>query len=326
MKRLICLSLIVSLSCTVLKAVVYDALVIGGGPAGLVAAMEIARAKYHVAVVAPDSGQLVGSHDVENIPGIPAKPGAEIMDDLQKQVASFGAEFINDRVTAVDFDKAPYRLVTQENGILEAKTIIIATGSSAKKLGIPGEQEFWGRGVSSCAVCDCFLYTNKKVVIIGGGNSAIDEALQLAEYAREVTILVRGNEMRADAWGQDKVREKKNISIRYTIDVLEVLGDEEHGVTAIQIRDTATGLTQKMVIDGVFLAIGHKPNSDLFKKWIATDAQGYIILNGRSQATAVPGVFVAGDVADPVYKKAYIAMGAGGQAGLEAVHYVRFHG
>lgn len=327
MKRLslflFCLSSFLSVS--FLKPIFYDAIVIGGGSAGMVAAMELARAKYHVAVISDTiGGQLVGSHNVENIPGIAAKPGAAIMDDLQQQVAAFGVEFMYDTVTAVDFSQAPYAVLTQTYGLLKARAVIIATGSSAKTLAIPGEQAFWGRGVSSCAVCDCFLYQNREVVVIGGGDSAIEEALQLAEYATKVTILVRGAAMRAAEWGKEKLREKKNIFIVYQTDVLEILGDET-GVTAVMLHDNATGITKKFATDGVFLAIGHTPNSDLFKKWLPLDAQGYIVLNCRSQGTRVPGVFVAGDVADPLYKKAYIAMGAGGQAGLEAIHYLRFH-
>lgn len=310
-----------------LQSQMYDVLVLGGGPAGLAAPIEIARAKYKVAVISQEfGGQLNGSHLVENIPSVASKPGHEIMTNLQQQVVSFGTECIEDTIVAVDFSQeGAYTVTTQDHGILTARAIIIATGSSPKKLGIPGEQEFWGRGVSSCAVCDCFLYQNKEVVVVGGGDSAIEEAFQLAEYADKVTILVRRDQMRASDWGQEKISEYKKVSIVYSTEVVEILGDDEQGVISVMLRNTKTGEFTSMKTDGVFLAIGHTPNSALFKDWLHIDKQGYIVLTGRSQATTIPGVFVAGDVCDPWYKKAYIAEGHGGQAGLEAVNYMRMH-
>jgi thioredoxin reductase (NADPH) len=324
---LICLIALFSCFSYVFYAKTYDVLIIGGGAAGLTAAMEVARAKYKVAIIAQEiGGQLNGSHHVENIPAVSAKPGYEIMADLQHQVADFGVKFIYDTVTDVDFSvKNSYKLTTQDHGLLEADSVIIATGSSPKKLSVPGEEEFWGKGVSSCAVCDCFLYQDKEVVIVGGGDSAVEEALQLAEYANKVTILVRGQQMRASAWGQEKLREHHKISIVYATEVVEIVGDDMHGVTGVMTRDVQTGAIKEFKTDGIFLAIGHTPNTDLVKKWLPLDVRGYIILTSRSQATTIPGLFAAGDVADPSYKKAYIAMGAGGQAGLEAVHYLRSH-
>lgn len=314
---------------SVSSAHVYDIVIIGGGPAGWSAAMEAARARVSVLVVAGnnDGGQLTASHMVENIPAVKAKPGFEIMNDLRDQALSCGAQLLTDTVVGVDFDARPFRITTSGNDMVQARSVIIATGSTPKKLGVPGEERFWGYGVSSCAVCDCFLYSNRSVVVVGGGDSAIEEALQLVEYASNITILVRSQVMRASNWMQEKLKKHVHkITILYDVTVQEICGTNEQGVIGVRIREGADNKESVVSTDGVFLAIGHVPNSSLFTKWLSVDEKGYLILHSRSQATVLPGVFVAGDVADPHFKKAYIAMSSGGQAALEAVHFVRYQG
>jgi thioredoxin reductase (NADPH) len=305
----------------------YDVIVIGAGPAGWSAAMEAARARVSVLVISGpiDGGQLSASHCVENIPAIKAQSGFAIMQDLREQALSAGANVLTDTVTAVDFSAKPLVIQPSQNGAFKAKAVIIATGSTSKKLDVQGEERFWGYGVSTCAVCDCFLYRDKQVVVVGGGDSAVDEALQLVEYASKITILVRNEAMRASNWMQEKLTKYADkITILYQVQVEEICGTDDLGVTGVQLKDIGTGIGSFLPVDGVFLAIGHEPNSHLFADWLPLDKYGYITLSTRSQATVIPGVFVAGDIADPIFKKAYIAMSTGGQAALEAVHFIRY--
>ena len=321
-------SVMLLLSCIfICQAHRYDIVVIGSGPAGCAAALYGARANMSTLVIAGDAvgGQLIGSHEVENWPGIIKKPGAEIMEDLYAQVQSFGAEFLHDAVVEIDFSQRPFLLTTRENGIIEARSIIIATGSTPKRLHVPGEELYWGNGVSSCAVCDCFLFKNKHVVVVGGGDSAVEEALQLVGYAQSVTLLVRGHEMRAAPYGQEKLKEHSDkIFVKYNSSITEIVGTDELGVTGVMLRDAITGQESLFATEGVFLAIGHTPTTQLFRHVINLDETGHVALNGRSQATHIPGVFVAGDVADNRFKQAAKAAGDGVQAALEAIDFLRF--
>ena len=314
--------------CSPIFVICYDVVVIGSGPAGCSAGLYAARANLSTLVITGDSpyGQLSGSHEVENWPGIPKKCGIEIMEQLHEQVRSFGVSFLYDTVMSIDSTRRPFIITTADQSVFEAHAIVIATGSSPKMLHVPGEDLYWGKGVSACAVCDCFLYKNKDVVIVGGGDSAVEEALQLVGYARSITILVRSHAMRAVLNGQKKLQEHADkIDIRYNSSIAEILGDVERGVTGVMVCDSASSQSYVLPIDGVFLAIGHKPNVDLFKDWIALDTTGHVALANRSQMTNIPGIFVAGDVADNRFKQAAKAAGDGVQAGMEAVEFVRFH-
>lgn len=320
-------AVLVVCGCWALCAEHYNVVVIGGGPAGSAAAIYTGRANLSTLLITGDTpyGQLAGSHEVENWPGILKKSGTEIMEDLHAQVGSFGVQFLYDAVTNVDFSKRPFTLSTREQGAFETDAVVIATGSSPKKLGVPGEDAFWGNGVSSCAVCDCFLFRDKDVVVVGGGDSAVEEAIQLVGYARSVTIVVRSATMRAAVHGQEKLRNYGDkIKIIYNSAITEIVGDAQQGVTGVVLFDAQTQRHVTMPIDGVFLAIGHIPNTELFKKWLTFDATGHILLADHSQATIIPGVFAAGDVADNRFKQAGKAAGDGIQAGMEAVDFVRF--
>lgn len=307
----------------------YDCVILGAGPAGLSAALYAAQAHISTAVIAENYGQLTGSHRVENFPGVEGKSGFEIIETLRHQVTSSGAvDFINDTIISVDFprvDASLFKIMTSSYGVISAKTVIIATGSSSKKLGVPGEEQWWGYGVSCCAVCDGFFYKNKDVVVVGGGNSAVEQALQLVGYARSVTIIVRASDMRATPHEKIKLFEhKEKIKVLYDTVITEIFGDAQHGVTGVQLFNRIDDTSRHMPIDGVFLAIGHVPNTSLFSEWITLDPTGHIALATRSQATNIPGVFAAGDVADPDFKQAAKAAGDGVQAALEAIDFVRF--
>lgn len=301
--------------------------ILGSGCAGLEAALFAARDKVEniIVITGPTiGGLLTGSYEVENWPGIDRKSGAAIMEICLEKVRLRGVELLEDSAIAVDFSQRPFIITTEENGAIHADAVIIATGSSPKMLGIPGEQEYWGAGVSSCAICDGFLYEGLDVAIAGGGDSAITEALHLVHHARTVTVFVRRPIMRASLSAQDKLADYENqIFIEYNKEIIEVIGD---GVTVntLVIHDITTGELQKRLFNGLFLAIGHTPNTQIFSEWLPLDDDGTIMLAGRSQKTIIPGVFVAGDVADNRFRQAAIAAGSGAQAGFEACEFLRY--
>lgn len=320
---------LLSLSMLVSNGQSYDCVIIGSGPAGLAAALYTVQANISTAVIAQDFGQLTGSHRVENFPGVAGKSGTEIIETIWDQIQGSGTiDFFDDTVIAIDFSYRPdqcFKIMTAQNGVIEAKTVIIATGSSPKRLGVPGEDQLWGFGVSSCAVCDGFLYKNKEVIVVGGGNSAIEQALQLIGYAKKVTIVVRKSEMRATPHEKKKLYEhSEKIKVIYDTVVTEILGDISTGVTGIQVVNKVDGSVSMVPTDGIFLAIGHNPNTALFKEWLPLDETGHIVLTTRSQMTNIPGIFVAGDVAEAHFKQAPKAIGDGVQAALEAIDFVRF--
>jgi thioredoxin reductase (NADPH) len=305
---------------------VIPIVVIGGGPAGLAAGMYGARSKFDTLVITGElpGGQLTGSGEVENWPGIIRKRGADIMDDFVEQVAGVGACFLDDIVEEVDFSESPFRIFTLENGIIEAEAVIIATGSYPRKLHVSGETRYWGSGISSCAICDCFLYTGREVGVVGGGDSAIEEVLHLVPYAKKITLFVRGSRMRAAQAMQDKLTlYPDQISIIYNVGIDEVVGDGKT-VTGVLIVDRKTDIRYHYSLDGLFLAIGHTPNTKIFKHWLRLDSEGFFNLPTRSQMTEIPGVFVAGDVADKHFRQAGIAAGSGIQAALEAIDFLRY--
>lgn len=301
--------------------------VLGSGPAGYAAAMQTASAGLPTFVFSgPDKGGLLmGTTAVENYPGILKATGASIPETMEQQVINAGGIIIEDRVIAVDCSTWPFTLET-ENGLkAQALTLIVATGASPKKLGVLGEQEYWGKGVSSCALCDRLFFKKKDVIVIGGGDAAVEEALQLAPYAANITIFVRGHRMKAIHSMQEKLQTYAHIKIVYHKSIAKIIGDGK-GVTAVELLDAQTDKKSVFKTQGVFLAIGQIPNTELFKNQLELTLSGHIALEGRSQMTSIQGVFAAGDVEDSEFRQAYIAAGHGGQAGLEAVRWLQHIG
>lgn len=301
------------------KENVYPIVVIGSGPAGLSAGLYGARAKKKTLVIegTKPGGLLTETSYVENWPGFKAILGKDLMKELKAQAAHFGAQFLEDTVEKVDFSKWPYEIYTDDGKIIYALSVIVATGASPSPLNIPGEKEFWGKGVTTCAICDAPFYAGKNVVVIGGGDSSIAEAIQLSAYADKITILVRKDKMRAAPTNQELLAGYPKVSVMFNIEPKEILGDAKH-VTGIKLYNTKTQETTVMPIDGVFLAIGHKPNTKLVQGSLKLDDNGYIVVEGRTQATSIPGVYAAGDVEDHRYRQAGIAAGSGIKAALDA--------
>lgn len=301
------------------KTNVYPIVVVGSGPAGLSAGLYGARAKKKTLVIegAKPGGLLTETSYVENWPGFKAILGKDLMNELKAQAAHFGAQFLEDSVEKIDFSKWPFEIYTDDGKIIYALTVVIATGASPSPLNIPGEKEFWGKGVTACAICDAPFYAGKSVVVIGGGDSSIAEAIQLSAYADKITILVRKDKMRAAPTNQELLQGYPKVSVMYNVEPKEIVGNEKH-VTGIKLYNTKTKETSLMEIDGVFLAIGHKPNTALVKGALKLDENGYIIVQGRTQMTSIPGVYAAGDAEDHRYRQAGIAAGSGIKAALDA--------
>ena len=303
-----------------------NCLIIGSGPAGYTAAIYAARADLNPVVYTgmEPGGQLTTTTDVDNFPGYPnGIEGPIMMQELQKQAERFGTDVRIGHVTRVELnsEKGKMHTVTiDENKTLYAKTIIISTGASAKYLGLPSEQRLIGGGVSACAVCDGFFYKNQEVAIVGGGDTAAEEATYLANICSKVTMIIRKSEMRASKAMQHRVNKTKNIEILYETEVSEVLGDKV--VEAIEVVNNNTEEKSQISISGLFIAIGHKPNTDIFKGQVDMDDLGYILTNGKSTKTNKPGVFASGDVQDKEYRQAVTAAGTGCMAALDAERYI----
>lgn len=312
-----------SLSRAVKEENVVPAVIVGSGPAGLSAALYLARAgmKAFVFAGAMPLGQLTQTTYIENWPGREKVLGPELMDDMKKQAQSFGAELIYDSVTHVDFTSWPFKIRTEEGREFKALSVILATGATPKKLNVQGEQEYWGKGVTTCAVCDARFFKDKDVVIIGGGDSAIEMVFELSPYVKSVTVLVRKGSMRAAASGQKKIANYPNASVEYYKEVTKIYGDGEH-VVAIDIYDNEKKTTEKRPMDGVFLAVGHDPNNKILSQGIALDKHGYLLMKERTQETSVRGVFAAGEIQDPYYRQAIVAAGEGAKAALDAASFL----
>lgn len=306
------------------KTCVVPMAVIGGGPAGLCAALYGARAKIHTVLFMGSlpGGQLTTTSYVENWPGIKKKLGYEIMKDLQEQVEEFGAVIKYDAIEKVEFDKWPFVLHTSSGNKINALTVIIATGACPRKLEIPGEAQYWGKGVSSCAVCDSPFFKDKKVYVVGGGDSAIEYVMNLSAYASEVTMLVRSERMRAAARMQEKLKEYPNIKILYNKKVTKIIGDNTK-LTGLEIFDNMTNKKEEINADGLFLAIGQLPNNSLFKSSLKIDSHGFINVQSPTTQTSISGIFAAGDVEDEDYKQAAVALGSGCKAALDAISFLR---
>ena len=301
-------------------------LIIGGGPAGYTAAIYASRAGLNPVVYEgmEPGGQLTTSTIVENFPGFPEGVDAnQLMTDMRAQAARFGADIRRGTVTSVDFSSRPFKLTIDSETLIEAQAVIIATGATAKYLGLPSEQEFRGMGVSACATCDGFFYRKKDVAVVGGGDTACEEATYLANLCNKVYMIVRRDVFRASQAMQDKVRNTPNIEILWNCNTQEILGDAS-GVTGARLV-RKDGKVFDIRIDGFFLAIGHHPNSDVFKEFIDTDELGYIVTSGKSSRTNVEGVFAAGDVQDPSFRQAITAAASGCKAALEVEKFLLSH-
>ena len=312
------------------NADVENVIIIGSGPAGHTAAVYTARADLQplmfegfMAGGVAAGGQLTTTTEVENYPGFAEGiMGPELMDEMRKQSLRFGTRIKTETVDAVDLSARPF-VVTVGKKQYRAQTLIIATGATAKRLGLPGEETYWQRGMSACAVCDGALpiFRNKPLVVIGGGDSACEEAAYLAKFGSSVTLLVRRDELRASKAMQKRVLENPKITIMWNTNATEVVGDGKL-LNAVKIRNNKTGQEGVIEASGLFYAIGHEPNTAFLNGQLETDATGYLITNGKSTATSVPGVFAAGDVQDHVYRQAITAAGSGCMAALEAERFL----
>jgi len=302
----------------------YKSVIIGTGPAGLTAAIYLARANLNPLIIeGPEpGGQLTTTTEVENFPGFPQGiMGPELMDNMRKQAERFGAEFKSGWVNKADLSKRPFTLTVEGLGEIQTETLIISTGASAKYLGIPGEKENVGRGVSTCATCDGFFFRNKKIIVIGGGDSAMEEANFLTRFASEVVLVNRRSELRASKIMQDRARDNAKISWSLNRTPLEVISGER-GVTGLKVRNNETGLEEVIETDGVFVAIGHRPNTAFLEGQLTTDEQGYLIVNPGTTETNIPGVFACGDVQDNRYRQAISAAGTGCMAALDSERFL----
>jgi thioredoxin reductase (NADPH) len=304
--------------------------IIGSGPAGYTAAIYAARAMLNPVIIAgmEQGGQLMITTDVENYPGH-AEPvmGPWLMEQFRLQAEHVGSRMVHDLVTSIDLSKRPFRMELDGGDVYVADAVIICTGAQAKWLGIPSEETFKGYGVSACATCDGFFYRGKDVVVVGGGNSAVEESLYLANLARKVTVVHRRDTFRAERILQERLFAKENVEIIWNHEVDELLGRAREGtmpasLTGVRLKHAQTGVTQEIAVDGLFVAIGHAPATSLFKGQLPMKASNYLITAPNSTATAIPGVFAAGDVADDVYRQAVTAAGLGCMAALEAEKFL----
>lgn len=305
---------------------IHDTIIIGSGPAGYTAALYNARANLTPLVFAglQPGGQLMITTEVENYPGFPdGVMGPEMMELFRKQVERFGAKVEDREITKVDFSRRPFR-VWAEDEEFQAKTIIVATGASAKWLGLPSEVTFGGFGVSACATCDGFFFRGKEVMVVGGGDTAMEEAHYLTKHASKVYVAHRRDSFRASKIMQERVLNHPKIEVLYNTVVEEICGDTDpvRKVKSVRLLNLSNEKTTDLPIDGVFIAIGHKPNSDVFKGWLDMDDVGYIKTQPFSTRTNIPGVFAAGDVADAVYRQAVTAAGTGCMAAIDAERFL----
>ena len=301
-------------------------IILGSGPAGCTAAIYAARAMLEPMLIAgiQPGGQLTITTEVENYPGFAdVIQGPWLMEQMQAQAEHVGTKLVQDTITAVDLSRRPFTLRADSGTSYTADTLIIATGASANWLGLPSETKYQGFGVSACATCDGFFFRGKSVAVVGGGNTAAEEALFLTNFAERVTLIHRRDTLRADKTNQMRLQANKKIDVLYDTEVVEVEGTENpKGVTGIKLRNTVTGSTRALAVDGLFIAIGHSPATELFKGQVEMDATGYIKTAPDSTHTSVAGVFAAGDVKDKIYRQAVTAAGMGCMAALEAERFL----
>ncbi len=307
-----------------------EVLIIGSGPAGYTAAIYAARAMLKPVLIAgmEQGGQLMITTDVENYPGF-ADPiqGPWLMEQMLNQAVHVGAEIVNDLVTEVELSRRPFTVRTDSGAVWTADTLVIATGAKAKWLGIESELRFQGFGVSACATCDGFFYRNKDVIVVGGGNSAVEEALYLSNIAKSVTVVHRRDSFRSEKILQERLFQRPNVKVLWNTEIAEITGEPAKppmppSVNGVRLRDTRTGVVSEQTIDGVFIAIGHAPATELFKDKLRMKPNGYLWTAPDSTATSVPGVFAAGDVTDDTFRQAITAAGMGCMAALEAERHL----
>jgi thioredoxin reductase (NADPH) len=306
-----------------------EVVIVGSGPAGLTAAIYAARAELRPLVIhgPQPGGQLTITTEVENYPGFAEGiQGPELMQQFEEQARRFGTEFLVTYVNKVDLGRRPFTLWTEEGHEIKAETLIVASGASAKWLGIPGEapapEGLGGLGVSACATCDGFFFKGKPIVVVGGGDTAMEEATFLTRYASRVTVIHRRDHLRASKIMQDKAMKNDKIDFVWNTEIKEILGSPETGVTGVKIRNAQTGEESVFECEGVFIAIGHQPNTGLFKGWLEMDEIGYLKTAGRSMATNIPGVFACGDAQDSFYRQAVTAAGTGCMAAIDAERFL----
>jgi len=298
-------------------------LIIGGGPSGLTAAIYAARNNCCPLLIqgGQPGGQLTTTTTVDNYPGFPeGVEGPELMERMEQQARRFGTRFVTGEVTRVDFAARPFRVWVGDQPY-QGKTVIISTGASPKMLGLPNEWDLMGRGVSVCATCDAFFYRDKEVVVVGGGDTAMEEASLLARFARRVTVVHRRGTLRATDILQRRAKEHPRIDFRWNTQVKAILGDGQTGVTGVRLHDTASDAEEDFPCDGLFIAIGHTPNTALFRGQLELDVNGYLVTRDGT-ATSTPGVFAAGDVQDPHFRQAVTAAGSGCMAAIQAERYL----
>lgn len=312
------------------KEIYTKILIIGSGPAGYTAAIYAARAAMAPVLVAglQPGGQLTVTTDVENYPGF-ADPveGPWLMEQMSAQAKNLGTSLINDIIVEVDFSRRPFRLTGDSGDRYIAETVVICTGAQARWLGLPSEDQFRGFGVSACATCDGFFYRGKKVAVVGGGNTAVEEALYLTNHANEVTLIHRRDSLRADKTNQSRLLAHPKVKVIWNTEVTEITGSlSPPSVTGLVLRDTVNGSTSTLATDGLFVAIGHDPATGLFQGMVDMDNEGYILTRPDSCATSVSGVFAAGDVKDKIFRQAVTAAGMGCMAALEAERFLAHSG
>lgn len=302
---------------------VHDVLILGSGPAGLTAAVYCARANLSPLLIdgSQPGGQLTLTTDVENFPGFPKGiMGPQLIQDMRTQAERFGTQFRHGHVSEVDLQSQPFRITVDGEEILETKTLIICTGASANLLGLPSESRLMGHGVSTCATCDGFFFRGKEIAVIGGGDSAVEEATFLTKFASKVTLIHRRDKLRASKIMQDRAMANEKLAFQWNSTLEEVLGDKV--VTGVRLRNIQTNQTEELSLSGVFVAIGHTPNTSLFKGQIDMDETGYIRTQPYRTTTNIPGVFAAGDVQDSNYRQAITAAGSGCMAAIDAERYL----
>ena len=304
---------------------VLKTLILGSGPAGYTAAIYAARANLEPVILAGDQpgGQLTITSDVENYPGFPdGVMGPEMMEMFKKQAERFGTQVFFERAEKVDFGSQPFTVWSNTDKVYKAETVIVATGAAAQYLGLENEQKLQGRGVSACATCDGFFFKKKKVYVVGGGDSACEEANFLTKFASEVHLLVRRDVLRASKIMQQRVADNPKVTIHWNTGVVDVLDVAQGKVTALELKDTKTGELRTEEAEGLFLAIGHKPNTAIFADWLELDPVGYVKTTPGKTATNIPGVYVCGDAQDSYYRQAITAAGTGCMAAIEAERWL----
>lgn len=302
-----------------------DLLILGSGPAGYTAGIYAARAGLNTMIVAgnQEGGQLTMTNSIENYPGFEEISGYELMDKMKQQALKLGVQMVNDHIVEVDFAHRPFVCSSENGHSYKARAVIVATGSSAKWLNIESEKKYLGYGVSACATCDGFFYRGRTVAVIGGGNSAAAEALYLATLADKVILVHRRHQLRADKILQNKIFNNRKITVEWDSVVEEILGeDEPRKVTGLKIRNVESDATKVLPVDGIFVAVGHQPNTEIFKGNLILDSKGYIVTHENCSQTDIEGVFAAGDVKDPKYKQAIISAGSGAKAAMDAIEYL----